>query len=113
MSGIDEVFNEEKCHKHGEEYPRERGKMRYSREACGASHIVDVHDNDADDFTEAQGCDGEIVTVQAECRKADKAAQKCRRSAACQHAHDKGHVEIRGQDNADIAAHRHESRVSQ
>ena len=81
-------------------------------EACGTAYILDVHDDDADDFAETQGRDGEIVAAQPERRQPNQKAKGSGPRCACKQCDNQRQVEIRGEHDAHIGAHCHEARVA-
>ena len=74
--------------------------------------VVDVEDADADDFAQAQGGDGQVVTVQAQRGQADEEAQQARGGSPCDEGN--GHVEAQldRHDGAHIGTNGEEARVA-
>ena len=70
-------MDEEACEHDADKHQRHRRKFRNALEACRAvgeikaQHGVDVRQDNADDFTEAQGDNGQIVAAQAKRRDTD------------------------------------------
>ena len=72
-----------------------------------------VVEQDADDFAEAKGDDGEVVAAQAQRRQADEDAEKRRRQSTCKKRQRKRHLEVHREDGGGIGADRHESRMTE
>ena len=113
MGGVDKVLDEEQGNHREPEDPGEIRMMGNALEACGTSHILDIHDDNADDFPKAQSGDSQIVAVQAQSRYANEEPQESRRQATCQQGCHERSVEIGSEHHAHIGSHRHEASVAQ
>ena len=78
VGGVHEVLDEEQGKHREPENPGEIRVMGNALEACGAPHILDIHDDNADDFPQSQSGDSQIVAVEPQGWYANQEPQESR-----------------------------------
>lgn len=124
MGGFDESVGRQHAKAQDEDHQESRGGTGNANETPGATHRLDIQDDDPDDLTEPQGHDGQIIPFQSKGRKANQishqSAHQGRRHQGDQERRlvpQEGPVESGEQEHVHrsrcVGPHRHETGGSQ
>ena len=99
------------------EYPREGGVFIDAVETPSAAGEGEILDHHADDLTESQGDDGEVVAPQPQGRNADEHAEHRSQGPAEEQSqrefHQTQQIHVQGEERRGIGADGHEARMTQ